>query len=73
MFLKIKVHPGSKKDCVVRKADDSLEVFVRTKAVEGRANESMIGLLSDYLHVPTSKLRLIRGGKARNKIVERTE
>lgn len=73
MYLKIKVHPSSKKDSVVRKADDSFEIFVRAKAVEGRANESMLELLSDYLHVPTSKLRLVRGIRARSKIVERME
>ncbi len=71
MYLKIKVHPNSKKDEVVRKGDDSYEIFVRAKPVEGKANEDMLSLLADHLKVARSKLRLVRGAMARNKLVEK--
>ncbi len=73
MYLKIKIHPSSKRDSVEKKADDSFEVFVRAKPVEGKANDSMLELLSDFLKVPRSRLRLVKGGMTRNKIVERLE
>ncbi|MCL5267788.1 MAG: DUF167 domain-containing protein [Bacteroidetes bacterium] len=70
MFIKIKVHPNSKKDVVVRKGSDSFEVFVRAKPTEGKANEATLDSLSEFLKVPRSRLRLIRGATARNKLVE---
>lgn len=73
MFLKVKVHPGSKRDEVVSKGDDSFEIFVRARPVEGKANDAVFDLLGDYLKLPRSKLRLVRGAMSRNKIVERID
>lgn len=73
MYLKIKLHPGAKKNIVVRKADDSFEVCVRAKPLEGKANEAMLETLSDFLEIPRSRLRLVRGATSRNKIVERID
>ena len=73
MYLKIKAHPNSKKDTVIRRAEDSFEVFVRAKPIEGQATDAILELLSEYLKIPRSKLRLVRGGMTHNKIVERIE
>ncbi len=73
MYLKIKLHPNSKKNDVVMRAGDSFEVFVKAKPVEGKANEALLELLGDFLGIPRSRLRLIRGATSRNKIVERIE
>ena len=73
MYLKVKVHPNSKKDAVVKRAEDSFEVFVRAKPVEGKANDAVLDLLSEFLKIPRSRLRLVRGAMAHNKLVERLE
>lgn len=73
MFLKVKVHPGSKKNEVLSREADRFEVYVRAKPVDGKANEAMLDLLSEYLQSPRSRLRLVRGAASRNKIVERIE
>ncbi|MCL4538636.1 MAG: DUF167 domain-containing protein [Bacteroidetes bacterium] len=73
MYLKIKLHPNSKKNDVLRKAEDSFEVFVKAKPVEGKANEALLETLSDFLGIPRSRLRLVRGAVSRNKIVERMD
>lgn len=73
MYLKIKVHPNSKKNQVIRKAEDAFEIFVRAKPVEGKANEAVLELLCEHLKIPRSKLRLARGAMAHNKIVEKTD
>lgn len=70
MYLKTKVHPNSKKNEVVKKAEDSFEIFVRAKPVEGKANDAALDLLSEHLKVARSKLRLVRGASSRNKIIE---
>lgn len=55
------------------RAEDSFEVFVKAKPVEGKANEALLELLGDFLEIPRSRLRLIRGATSRNKIVERIQ
>ncbi len=70
MLLKVKVHPNSRRDEVIRKDADAFEIFVRVKPVEGRANDAVLDLLSDYLKMPRSRVRLLRGATSRNKIVE---
>jgi uncharacterized protein (TIGR00251 family) len=70
MFIKVKVFPDSKKDEIVKKADDRFEIKVKEKAKSGLANKKVIEILSKYLNVPEEKLILVRGAKQRNKIFE---
>ena len=70
MYLKIKVHPNSKKNEITRRGEDSFEVYVRAKPLEGKANDAVLDVLAEFLNVSRSKVRLIRGAMARNKIVE---
>jgi uncharacterized protein YggU (UPF0235/DUF167 family) len=70
MYLKVKVHPNSKKDEVLKKSEDSFEIFVRAKPVDGKANDAVLELLSDHLNIPRSKIRLLRGADSRNKLLE---
>lgn len=70
MLIKIKVFPGSKKEEVIKKGEDSFEVKVREKPVAGRANEALFAILTQYFNVPRSKIKLLKGAKQRNKIFE---
>jgi len=68
MHLKIKTHPGSKKLKLIKKAEDSFEVFVKEKAERGLANRATRATLAAYFKVPAGKVRLVKGAKSRNKI-----
>jgi len=70
MFIKVKVFPDSKKEEIIKKADDRFEIKVKEKAKNGLANKKVIEILSKYLNVPEEKLILVRGAKQRNKIFE---
>lgn len=70
MLIKVKVHPESKKNEVVKKSPDSYEVYVRARAELGMANRETILMLSSYFEVPEGKIRLIKGGKKPNKIFD---
>ncbi len=70
MYLKVKVHPSSKQNKVIQKSPDSFEIFVRAKPVDGKANEAVLDLLSEFLRKPRSKIRLVKGGMSRGKIIE---
>ncbi len=67
MLIRIKVHSGSRKESIVKKSDNSFEVRVKEKAIMGQANQAVISLLSSYLKIPLSEVKLVRGFKAKNK------
>lgn len=68
MFIKVKTHPGSKKEKIIRTSEDSFEVYIKEKAERGLANKAVVKVLSSYLKVPAGKLRLVKGAKSRSKI-----
>ncbi len=70
MFIKVKVFPNSKKEEIIKKGSDRFEVKVKEKPIEGKANEKVFEILSDYFNVSRSKIKLIKGFKGRNKIFE---
>ena len=61
MKLRIKVKPCSKKDELLREADGSLKVKIKTQPVEGKANKYLLEYLSEVLVLPKSKIVLLKG------------
>lgn len=70
MLIKVKAFPGSKRQEVVKKAEDSFEVRVKQKPVMGLANKEARAMLASYFGIPELKVRLITGFKKRNKVFE---
>ena len=73
MLVKVKVFPGSKKEEIIKKSEDSFEVKVKEKPERGLANRGAIRTLSAYFKIPESKIRLIKGFRETNKIFEITK
>jgi hypothetical protein len=70
MLIKVKVFPCSKENEIIKKSEDSFEVYVRAKPVMGLANKAVVNLLSGFFKIPEEKVRLIKGFKERNKIFD---
>lgn len=67
MKIKIKVHANSSKE-EIRKIDNlNYEVWLKEKAVDGKANLELIKLLKDYFG---NTVKIKSGFTSRNKIVE---
>ena len=62
--------PGSKVNRVELVTHDTLKVWVKAPAVDGRANEAVVDLLSDYFNIPKSKVELIRGASSKQKVFQ---
>jgi len=65
----IRVIPRAKQNKVVAE-QDRLKVYLTAPAIEGRANEALIEILADYLKIRKSEIRIIRGEKSRDKVIE---
>jgi uncharacterized protein (TIGR00251 family) len=70
MRISVKVKPGSKEDKVTKSGENEFLVRVKSHPVDGKANESLIKLLSDYFSVPKSRISIARGAAGKNKIID---
>jgi len=72
MTITLRVHltPRSARDEVLSLEGDLLRARVTAPPVEGRANEALLRLLAEALGVPKSSLRIVRGQRSREKLVE---
>jgi uncharacterized protein YggU (UPF0235/DUF167 family) len=66
--ITVRVKPGSRKGPLVEVgADGVLTIYVRERAVEGKANEAVVKLLAAHLSVPRSRVELVSGATSRVK------
>lgn len=70
MTLKVKLSPGSHTNKIWGWEGDRLKVSVTSVAEDGKANEALIDLLAEKLHLPASALRVVYGLKTREKTLE---
>ncbi|MGA2874366.1 MAG: DUF167 domain-containing protein [Nitrososphaerales archaeon] len=70
MLIRVSVTSNSKKASVTKISETELEVRVDEAAVQGRANKRLVEILSTHFNVPKSKIRIVRGAKSRDKIVD---
>ncbi len=70
MFLKIKLHPKSKKQKIEKIGDNKYEVWVKSKAEQNLANNEMLDILSDSLKIERKKIRFYSGHHRPSKMVE---
>jgi uncharacterized protein YggU (UPF0235/DUF167 family) len=69
MTLSVRVTPGAKKTAVEQTADGSWKIRLRARAVEGAANAALVEQLAEWLDIPKSRIRLLRGQSARQKVL----
>lgn len=69
-LIKVRVTPGSKKDEVVSKGEDSFDIKTRAESERGEANDAVVVLLAHKLDVDPKKIRIIKGHRSHSKIIE---
>jgi len=70
MKFTVKVKTNSRKNEVKRAEDGSLIIFVTVPPVEGKANEKLIQVLSEYLNKPKRCISIVAGFRSKTKIIE---
>lgn len=69
---RIVVHakPNAKEDRVEQIDSEHFRVSVKAPPVQGRANEAIIKLLAEHFGIAPSRVRIVKGWAAREKVVE---
>jgi len=70
MLIRVRVTPGAKVALVTNTGENSLEVRVDEKAIDGRANKRLLEILSDHFDIPKSRITIVRGLRSRDKMIE---
>ena len=70
MKINVIVKPNSKKAEVEKIDEENYKIKVNAPASEGEANKRLIEILSEHFNVSKSSIRILKGFKNRNKIVE---
>ncbi len=70
ILLRIILHPRASKNAIVGFYRDMLKVQVTAPPVDDSANEMLIDLLSDFLKIPKSKIKITVGKTSRQKILK---
>ena len=70
MKITVRVKPNARKDEVLIGEDGVYVVKVSVPPIEGRANERLVEILSDYFKKPKRAITILVGAHGKNKIVE---
>jgi uncharacterized protein (TIGR00251 family) len=72
-LLTVRVQPRASRQQLEKISENEFRARLTSVPEKGKANAELLELLADYLDVPVSRLRLVRGQTARIKVVEITE
>jgi uncharacterized protein len=67
--LPVRAQPGARRNSVVGVHDGRLKVAVTQVAERGKANDAVLDVLADALHLRPSQLELVSGMTNREKVV----
>jgi uncharacterized protein (TIGR00251 family) len=69
MQVHVRVVPNAKK-AKVEETENGLKVWVDAPAVDGKANKRLIEILAKHFGVKKNAVRIVRGEKGRDKVIE---
>lgn len=67
LLLRVRVQTRASRNEIPGIEDERLRVRTTATPTDGKANKKVTELIADYLHVPRSRVALIRGHKHRDK------
>lgn len=69
-YIKAKVTASAKKDSLIKKDESTFIISVSAKREKNHANVRVRELISDYFKIPKSYVKIVRGHKNPNKLLE---
>ncbi|MDD3087062.1 MAG: DUF167 domain-containing protein [Candidatus Omnitrophica bacterium] len=73
MVINVRVVPRASRNLVKRESEKSFKVYLTKPAIEGQANAELVKRLAEYLGVKKYLVNIIKGEKARCKLVRISE
>ncbi len=70
MITRVRITPNAKKPEITKLDGGSYKIKVDAPAIGGKANVRLIEILSDYFKISKSSIRIVKGLRCREKILE---
>jgi len=70
--LELKIIPNAPRDKIAGWLGAVLKVKIHAPALEGRANDALLGFFAEKLGLPRRAVTLVRGDKSHHKVVRVT-
>jgi uncharacterized protein (TIGR00251 family) len=70
MLVRVQVIPRSKKSTVIDIGKGGLKVKVLSPPIDNQANNELIQVLAQYYNVKKSSIKIKKGMRSRNKLIE---
>jgi len=70
MKIFVKVKPNSKIEKVKKVDSNHFEVWVKEVPIEGKANQRLIEIMSEYFGIPKKNIVILSGQNSKNKILK---
>ena len=70
MYVKVIAEPGAKKEKITQLKKDHFVVAVKEKAERNSANNRILEVLSAFLNISRSSLKIVTGHRSRSKIID---
>jgi uncharacterized protein (TIGR00251 family) len=67
--ISVQVHPGAKRNEIVRVEDSVWHLKIAAPPTEGKANKELIEFLSEILDISKSRITIERGTTSRRKLI----
>ncbi len=67
--INVRVRPNAKKNDISEEVGQ-LKVYVKPPAIGGKANKALIEVLAEFFNVNKSDIKIIRGERSREKVIE---
>ena len=68
--IQVKVKARAKQEKVEKVSEGQYKVWVKAAPEKGKANEAVIGVMSEHLGVPKSRISLVAGQTSTQKVLE---
>lgn len=68
--VSVRVHPGTSRDEVAIQEEGVLDVRLRARTVEGKANDALVAVLAERVGLRSRQVTIARGARARHKRLE---
>lgn len=69
MKIEVRVIPNSKKN-EIKKEENYIKVHLTAPSHEGKANKALIEAIAEFFQINKNMVRILKGFKKRNKILE---
>lgn len=69
-IISVTVLPKSRHTEIIQMEGDHFKVKLSAPPTDGKANEMLLEMLSDFFKIPKSSIQILRGLHGKNKIIE---